>query len=103
MNKIRKEVTAVVKHIKEPLYKSGGATMTVYQGKAKQIVVLLSILHPSITVFDNAKNIPESVKAYIEKKYGVDIVNQRTGKYMARTSAMRWPWPIHSSHNTLRL
>ena len=64
-----------MKHMKEPIhsttiYKSGDATMTVYQGKAKQNAVLLSILHPSITIFDNAKKIPERVEAYIEKKYG---------------------------------
>jgi len=72
VNKIRKEVPAVVKHMKEPLhsttlYKSGDATMTVYQGKAKKNVIILTTLHPSITVADNPKKIPERVKAYIDK------------------------------------
>jgi len=49
------------------LYKSGDATMTVYQGKAKKTVIILSTLHPGITVADKSKKIPERVKAYIDK------------------------------------
>ena len=93
MNKIRK-VPTVVKSIKElhystTLYKSGDATMTVYQGKAAKNVVMLSTLHPSITVADNAKKIPESVKAYNDTKYGVHIVDQMARKYTVRTSTRR--------------
>jgi len=66
VNKIRKEVSAVVKYRKEPLhsatlYKPGDATMTVYQGKAKKNVVIFSTLHQSITVTG------KGLKAYIDK------------------------------------
>ena len=76
VNRIRKEVPAVVKHMKEPLYsttlyKSGDVTMTVYQGKARKNVVLFSTLHQNITIAENAKKTPESVKVY----NGVDIEN----------------------------
>jgi len=41
--------------------------MTVYQGKANKNVIILGTLHPSITVADNSKKIPERVKPYIDK------------------------------------
>ena len=99
VNRIRKEVPAVVKHMKEPLYttalyKSGDVTKTVYQGKTKKNVAILSTLHQNITIADNVKKIPESAKAYNDTKYGVDIVDQMARKYTVRTSTRRWP--IHS-------
>ena len=71
VNRIRKEVPAVIQHIKEPLYsttlyKSGDITMIVYQGKTKKIVAILSTLHQNITIADNAKKTPESIKAYCD-------------------------------------
>ena len=106
VNRIRKEVLAVVKHIKEPLYyttlyKSGDVTMTVYQGKTKKNMVIRSTLHQNITIADNAKKTPESVKAFNDTKYGVDIVDQIARKYMVRTSTRRWL--VHSFQNTLDL
>ena len=72
MNKVRKEAPAVVQHMKEPLhsttlYKSGDATMTVYQSKAKKNVIIFGTLHPSIAVADNSKKILERVNLYIDK------------------------------------
>ena len=106
VNRIRKEVPAVVKHMKEPLYsttlhKSDNVTMTVYQGKTKKNVAILSTLHQNITIADNAKKTPESVKAYNDTKYGVDIVDQMARKYTVKTSTRRWS--IHSLQNTLDL
>ena len=71
VNRIRKKVPAVIQHIKEPLYsttlyKSGDITMIVYQGKTKKIVAILSTLHQNITIADNAKKTPESIKAYCD-------------------------------------
>ena len=68
VNRIRKEVPAVVKHIKKPLYsttlhKSVDVTMTVYQGKVKKNVAILSTLHQTIMIADNAKKTPESVQS----------------------------------------
>ena len=106
VNRIRKEEHAVVKHMKEPLYsitlyKSGDITMTVYEDKTKKNVVIFSTLHQNITIADNAKKTPESVKACNDKKYGVDNVDQMAKKYTVRTSTRRWA--IHSFQNTLDL
>ena len=106
VNRIRKEVSAVVKHMKKPHYftapyKSGDATMTVYQAKTKKNVAIFSTFHQNITIAGNAKKTPENVKACNDAKYGVDIVNQLASKYMVRTSNRRWP--IHLFQNTLDL
>ena len=106
VNRIRKEEPAVVKHMKEPLYsitlyKSGDVTMSVYEDKTKKSVVIFSTLHQNITIADNAKKTPESVKAYNDTKYGVDNVDQMARKYSARTSTRRRL--IHSFQKTLDL
>ena len=64
-------------------------------------MAILSTLHQNITIADNAKKTPESVKAYSDTKYGVDIVDPMARKYTVRTSTRRWP--IHSFQNTLDL
>ena len=60
VNKIRKKVPSVLKHMKTPfhsttLYKSNDVTTNVHQGKAKKNIIILSILHQNITIADNAK------------------------------------------------
>ena len=75
--------------------------MTVYQGKIKKNVAILSTLHQNITIANNAKTTPESVKASNDTKYGVYIVDQMARKYTVKTSTRRWP--IHSFQNTLDL
>ena len=106
VNRIRKEVPAVVNHMKESLYsttlyRSGDVTMTVCQGKTKKNVAILSTLHQNITIAENAKKTSDSVKAYNNTKYGVDIVDQMARKYTVRISTRRWP--IYSFQNTLDL
>ena len=83
------------------LYKSSDVTMTVYQRKTKKSVAILSTLRQNIVIADNAEKTPESVKAYYDIKYGVNIVDQTAKKYTVRTSAKRWP--IHSFQNSLDL
>ena len=75
--------------------------MTAYQGKTKKNVAIFSTLHQYITIADNAKKTPESVKTYNDTKYGVAIVDQMARKYTVRTSTKRWP--IHWFQNTLEL
>ena len=64
-------------------------------------MAILSTLHQNITIADNAKKTPESVKAYNDTKYGVDIVDQMARNYTVKTSTRRWS--IHSLQNTLDL
>ena len=75
--------------------------MTVYQGKTEKNVAILSTFHQNIIIADNAKKTPESVKAYNDTKYGVDIVDQMERKYTVGTSTKIWL--IHLFQNTLDL
>ena len=91
VNKIRKEVPAVVKHMKESLYstalyKCGDVTMTVYQGKAKKNVAILSTLHQKITIADNTKKTSENVRAYNDTKDSKNTVDEMARIYTFRTS-----------------
>ena len=84
------------------LYKSDDdILLTVYQGKRKKNVLLLSTLHEDATIADNQKKTPETVKCYNDTKHGVDVVDQMARKYTVRTMTRRWP--IHSFQNTLDL
>ena len=83
------------------LYQSGDMLLTVYQGKPKKKVLLLSTLHTNAAIGENKKKTPETVKCYNETKYGVDVVDQMARKFTARTMTRRWP--VHSFQNTLDL
>ena len=84
------------------LYKFGDATITVHEGKANKIKMwLFSAPSTHHHLSENAKKIPETVKAYNDTKYVVDIVNQITRKYKVRTFTGKSP--MHSFHNALRL
>ena len=75
--------------------------LTVYQGKRKKNVLLLSTLHADATIADNQKKTPETEKCDNDTKYGVDVVDQMARKYTVRTMTRRWP--IHSFQSTLDL
>ena len=83
------------------LYKSEDILLTVYQGKPKKNVLLLSTLHTDVAIADNKKKTPETGKCYNKTKYGVGVVDQMARKYTVRTMMRRWP--VHSFQNTLDL
>ena len=107
LNKLRREVPSELKNMRDEqfatkLYKSDDdILLTVYQGKRKKNVLLLSTLHADTTIADNQKKTSETVKCYNDTKYGVDVVDQMARKYTVRTMTRRWP--IHSFQNTLDL
>ena len=73
------------------MYKSEDILLTVYQGKSKKNVLLLSTLHTNAAIADNQNKTRETVKCYNETKYGVDVVDQMARKYTVRTMTRRWP------------
>ena len=106
VNKIRREVPLSLRKMKEDfhsckLYKFGNITLTAYQGKVNENVLILSPMHKDITIANNAKKTPETVSSYNETKYRVDIVDQLAKKYTCKTGTQRRP--IHSFQNTLDL
>ena len=107
LNKMRRKVPSELKNMRDQqfatkLYKSDDdVLLSVYQGKRKKNVLLLSTLLADATIADNQKKTPETVKCYNDTKYGVDVVDQMARKYTVRTMTRRWP--IHSFQNTLDL
>ena len=106
VNKKRREIPTEVKNSKALLYesqllKSGSMTLTMYQGKVKKNVLILSSLHPFIDIADNPKKTPETIQFYNATKYGVDVVDQMARQYSTRTAVRRWP--LHVFQNTLDL
>ncbi|KAE8745002.1 hypothetical protein FOCC_FOCC008414 [Frankliniella occidentalis] len=102
MNRARREVPQEVKVARGELHstvflKSEHATMTIYQGKVEKNVIVLSSMHPAITVDDSAKKLPESIKYYNSTKYGVDTVDQMARLYSVRCGTRRWPLHVFSN------
>ena len=96
LNIVRREVPHKIKSMRNKqcatsLYKSMDMLLTVYQGKSKKNVLLVSTLHTNAAIGKNNKKNPETVKRYNETKYTVDAVDQMARKYTARTMTRRWP------------
>ena len=99
MNRIRKEIPPEIKRSKESLYSSkilrhGNSTLTVYQGKRKKNVLLLSTVHQHVAIAGGTKQLPETVEYYNSTKYGVDILDQMARKYTSKVSSRRWPLQV---------
>ena len=107
MNRARREVPLAVKTSREPLYTThvlkteGDSTLTVYQGKDRKNVLLLSSMHPDVEVGSDLKRKPETVAFYNMTKYGVDVVDQMCRKYSAKAASRRWP--VQVFYNMLNL
>ena len=86
LNKVRREVSNKImsyqplqnqnQQYATNLYKSEDMLLTLYPGKPKKNVLLLSTLHTNGAIGENKKKTPETVKCYNETKYGVDVVDQ---------------------------
>jgi len=106
LNKIRREVPPSVKKPKDPLYstviyKAGDTVLTSYQGKVAKNVLVLSSMHTGVTVSEEGKKLPETVKYYNETKAGVDAIDQMARYYSVRAGTRRWP--VHVFYNILDL
>ena len=53
--------------------------------------MLLSTVHKNVTISEEGKKLPESVKYYNETKYGVDVIDQMARIYSTKVSFRRWP------------
>ncbi|KAJ4425394.1 hypothetical protein ANN_28009 [Periplaneta americana] len=95
----RWEVPASAKSPTVPLHstticKSGEMTLTSYQCK-KNNVLLLSTIHNTVTINEqHQKKLPETVMFYNETKCGVDIVDQMSRLYTVKYRCRRWPMQV---------
>ncbi|KAK7881874.1 hypothetical protein WMY93_030283 [Mugilogobius chulae] len=95
MNKKRRELPPSVQE-KRPLFsskvlKSAHATLTIYQGKAKTNVSILSTVHSSAGTLSGPKAKPEPVVYYNRTKVGVDVLDQMLRMYSVKAATRRWP------------
>ena len=70
---------------------SDRATLTIYQGKEKKNVCILSTMHTSVEIGDDPKKKPETVHYYNRTKVGVDVLDKMLRQYSARAATRRWP------------
>ena len=106
VNRVRRELPACVADTKSPRYTTkllvhDGITLTIYRCKPTKNVVLMSTLHPSITIGDDGKKKPETVQFYNNTKYGVDVLDQMAREYTVKAASRRWP--VHVFYNVLDL
>ena len=81
------------------LDKSEDILLTVYQGKPKKNVLLLSTLQTDAAIAYNQKKTPKTIKN--KTKFGVDVVDLMARYYIVRTRTRRWH--VYSFQNTLDL
>lgn len=104
VNRKRREIPHEVKAAKGHRYstvflKNNDASLTVYQGKREKNVIVLSTMHPNITVGETEKRLPETIEVYNKNKAGVDSVDQMARLYSVRAATRRWP--VHVFYNVL--
>ena len=62
----------------------GEATLTIYQGKPRKNVSLLSTMHQTVSKDNGPKKMPETVSHYNSTKYGVDVMDQMARLYSVK-------------------
>ncbi|XP_032364546.1 uncharacterized protein LOC116678920 [Etheostoma spectabile] len=94
--------------VKEPaelfstkVLKCANATLTIYQGKPRQNVCILSSVHTSVGITDGPKAKPESVTYYNNTKHAVDVLDQMAKAYSVKDGTRRWPVAVF--YNILNL
>ena len=75
-------ITKVLKFVNAPL--------TVYHGKPRKNVCILSIIHTVVGTFSGAKAEPESVTYYNNKECDIDVQDYMVRAYSVKGVTRRW-------------
>ena len=67
-------------------------TLSVYQGKPRKNVCILSTVHTGVGTFSGVKAKQESVIYYNTTKYGVDVLDQMARAYSVKGGTENGPW-----------
>lgn len=99
MNRRRREVPTSATETTSQLYSTklytcDDISLTSYRCKPKKNVIILSSMHPDISVGSDEKQKPETIDFYNSTKYGVDVVDQMTRKYTVKAGSRRWPMQV---------
>jgi len=76
------------------LYKSNDFILTIYKAKPNKKVLILSSMHSSVEIEKSDTRIPETIRFYNSKKFGVDVTDQITRKYSVKSKSQRWPLQV---------
>lgn len=69
-----------------------GISITIYKGKVKKSVVVMSTSHRSHNLIpEHPKRLPRVIDFYNHTKFGVDSCDQMTRMYTTRFGSRRWP------------
>ncbi|XP_034735679.1 uncharacterized protein LOC117949486, partial [Etheostoma cragini] len=105
LGKAKRELPPSVKEQAElfstKVLKCANATLSVYQGKPRKNLCILSSVHTSVGITDGPKAKPDSVTYYNNTKYGVDVLDQMAKAYSVKGCTQRWPVAV--SYNILDL
>ena len=66
------------------------ATLTVYQGKLKKNICVLSFLYVSVELGESEKKKSETMEFYNKTKCGVDVAYQMVRQYSVKAGTRRW-------------
>ena len=95
MNRIRREMPpctkAQMERFSSKVLRAGEATLTIYQGKPRKNISLLSTMHQTVSTDNGPKKMPETVSHYNSTKYGVDVMDQMARLYSVKGGTRRWP------------
>ena len=102
MNRIRREILAEVKTMKKAAYETKifqheDAALPIYEGKPSNNVLVHSTMHPSVTVRQSTKKLPETVEYYNSIKYRVDVLDQKARMYTTKIPSRRRPLQVFSN------
>lgn len=65
-------------------------SLTYYQSKEKNPVYILSTMHKNVEISNGRKKLPETVDAYNNNKYGVDIFDKIRHNRSVKQKSRRW-------------
>ncbi|CAK6973186.1 piggyBac transposable element-derived protein 4-like [Scomber scombrus] len=96
VNKARREIPPSVQQQRGELFstmvlKYERTTLTIYQGKPRKNVALLSSMHQSVSIGSDPKKKPETVSFYNSTKFGVDVLDEMARLYSVKGATRRWP------------
>ncbi|XP_056221053.1 piggyBac transposable element-derived protein 4-like [Seriola aureovittata] len=96
VNKARRELPPSVQQQRGELYSTKvlrheRTTLTIYQGKPRKSVALLSSMHQCVSIGSDQKKKPETVTYYNTTKVGVDVLDQMARLYSVKGATRRWP------------
>ena len=76
------------------IFQNNTTTLTVYQTKPTENVLLLSSMHHTVSIGNEPKKIPETVQNYNSSKYGIDVLDQMARLYSSKCSSHHWHFQV---------